>query len=223
MARPQAAPIARDWLGKTLAGILLGFTLALGCSALFIWLAASLPQSARSQLAMWLLAPVWIGVLGGVFSSVAANRRGYGWARICWCSSFPFSAVISNSGSIMRSDYLRIYKSVHTWTGILAGMALFIAFYAGALTIFKDALARWSSAPSAVWPGAGAGTCARADRAYFAGPAGSGQGFPPASGRGRTCCLAGCRGRYGPTARTSMKRARRATTSPRWRARAACR
>ncbi|MYN44308.1 hypothetical protein GTP23_04385 [Pseudoduganella sp. FT93W] len=67
MARPQAAPIARDWLGKTLAGILLGFTLALGCSALFVWLAASLPQSARSQLAMWLLAPVWIGVLGGVF------------------------------------------------------------------------------------------------------------------------------------------------------------
>ncbi|WP_374359236.1 PepSY-associated TM helix domain-containing protein [Pseudoduganella danionis] len=51
----------------------------------------------------------------------------------------------------MRSDYLRIYKSVHTWTGILAGMALFIAFYAGALTIFKDALARWSSAPSAVY------------------------------------------------------------------------
>lgn len=51
----------------------------------------------------------------------------------------------------MRSDYLRIYKSVHTWTGILAGMALFIAFYAGALTIFKDALARWAAPPSAVY------------------------------------------------------------------------
>lgn len=50
----------------------------------------------------------------------------------------------------MRADYLRIYKSVHTWTGILTGMALFIAFYAGALTIFKDPIARWASpAPAA--------------------------------------------------------------------------
>lgn len=47
----------------------------------------------------------------------------------------------------MRSDFIRIYKSVHTWTGILAGMALFIAFYAGALTVFKEPLARWASPP----------------------------------------------------------------------------
>ncbi|MFJ3460082.1 PepSY-associated TM helix domain-containing protein [Achromobacter spanius] len=45
----------------------------------------------------------------------------------------------------MRADYIRIYKSVHTWTGILTGMALFIAFYAGALTLFKDPIARWAS------------------------------------------------------------------------------
>ena len=42
----------------------------------------------------------------------------------------------------MRSEFIRIYKSVHTWTGIIAGMALFIAFYAGAITIFKAPLAR---------------------------------------------------------------------------------
>lgn len=48
----------------------------------------------------------------------------------------------------MRADYIRIYKSVHTWTGILAGMALFIAFYAGALTVFKEPLARWASPQS---------------------------------------------------------------------------
>lgn len=47
----------------------------------------------------------------------------------------------------MRSDYIRLYKSVHTWTGILSGMALFIAFYAGALTVFKEPLARWSAPP----------------------------------------------------------------------------
>lgn len=45
----------------------------------------------------------------------------------------------------MRADYVRIYKSVHTWTGILTGMALFIAFYAGALTLFKEPIARWAS------------------------------------------------------------------------------
>lgn len=48
----------------------------------------------------------------------------------------------------MRTDFVRIYKTVHTWTGILTGMALFIAFYAGALTVFKEPLARWVSPPS---------------------------------------------------------------------------
>lgn len=51
----------------------------------------------------------------------------------------------------MRSELIRIYKSVHTWTGIFAGMALFIAFYAGALTIFKDPLSRWASPPSPLY------------------------------------------------------------------------
>lgn len=51
----------------------------------------------------------------------------------------------------MRTDFVRIYKSLHTWTGILAGMALFIAFYAGALTVFKEPLARWIAPPAAAW------------------------------------------------------------------------
>lgn len=50
----------------------------------------------------------------------------------------------------MRTDFIRIYKSVHTWTGIVSGMALFIAFYAGALTVFKEPLARWATPPAAV-------------------------------------------------------------------------
>ncbi|MNK18631.1 hypothetical protein D3C87_368390 [compost metagenome] len=50
----------------------------------------------------------------------------------------------------MRADVIRIYKSVHTWTGILTGMALFIAFYAGALTVFKEPIARWASPGPAV-------------------------------------------------------------------------
>ncbi|MDH4393090.1 MAG: PepSY-associated TM helix domain-containing protein [Aquabacterium sp.] len=48
----------------------------------------------------------------------------------------------------MKTEYVRIYKSVHTWVGIVSGMALFIAFYAGALGIFKDSLNRWAAPPA---------------------------------------------------------------------------
>ncbi|MFT3665967.1 PepSY-associated TM helix domain-containing protein [Piscinibacter sp.] len=48
----------------------------------------------------------------------------------------------------MRADHVRNYKSVHTWTGIVSGLALFIAFYAGALTVFKEPLRRWSTPPA---------------------------------------------------------------------------
>jgi uncharacterized iron-regulated membrane protein len=47
----------------------------------------------------------------------------------------------------MRSDIIRVYKTVHTWTGIVAGLALFIAFYAGAISMFKDSLTRWTESP----------------------------------------------------------------------------
>lgn len=48
---------------------------------------------------------------------------------------------------MLRPDIIRLYKSVHTWTGIIAGLALFIAFYAGALTVFQEPIARWAGAP----------------------------------------------------------------------------
>jgi uncharacterized iron-regulated membrane protein len=48
----------------------------------------------------------------------------------------------------MRADVVKLYKTVHTWTGIACGLALFIAFYAGALTMFREPIARWASPPS---------------------------------------------------------------------------
>jgi uncharacterized iron-regulated membrane protein len=48
----------------------------------------------------------------------------------------------------MRSDVLRVYKTVHTWTGIGAGLLLFIAFYAGAITMFKESLTAWATPPT---------------------------------------------------------------------------
>jgi uncharacterized iron-regulated membrane protein len=49
----------------------------------------------------------------------------------------------------MRADLIRRYKTLHTWTGIIAGFALFIAFYAGALSMFKAPIADWASAQRA--------------------------------------------------------------------------
>ncbi len=55
----------------------------------------------------------------------------------------------------IRAATLRIYQQVHTWSGLLAGLALFIAFYAGALSIFRSDIDRWQSPP---WGQAQTGT-----------------------------------------------------------------
>ncbi len=48
----------------------------------------------------------------------------------------------------MRAQTLKVYRWLHTWTGIVAGLALFIAFVGGALTMFRDPISRWER-PSA--------------------------------------------------------------------------
>ena len=48
----------------------------------------------------------------------------------------------------IRTDVIKMYKEVHSWVGIIAGLALFIAFYAGAITMFEEPLQRWASPPS---------------------------------------------------------------------------
>lgn len=48
----------------------------------------------------------------------------------------------------MRADVVRIYRAVHSWTGVTTGLILFIAFYAGALTMFKEPLDRWLEPPT---------------------------------------------------------------------------
>lgn len=46
------------------------------------------------------------------------------------------------------SEIIRIYKSLHTWVGIIAGLGLFIAFYAGAFAVFKEPLRAWLQPPA---------------------------------------------------------------------------
>jgi uncharacterized iron-regulated membrane protein len=48
----------------------------------------------------------------------------------------------------VRTDIVKMYKEIHGWVGIVSGLALFIAFYAGAITMFEVPLQRWASPPS---------------------------------------------------------------------------
>lgn len=52
----------------------------------------------------------------------------------------------------IRTDIVKMYKEIHGWVGIVSGLALFIAFYAGAITMFEVPLQRWASAPAALAP-----------------------------------------------------------------------
>lgn len=48
----------------------------------------------------------------------------------------------------MKAATLRSFLSLHTWAGLLSGMALFIAFYAGAFSIFTHDLNDWAPRPA---------------------------------------------------------------------------
>ncbi|MDF3840025.1 PepSY-associated TM helix domain-containing protein [Cupriavidus basilensis] len=45
----------------------------------------------------------------------------------------------------MKAATLRLYQTLHTWVGLMAGWALFIAFFAGAITVFHEELHAWQS------------------------------------------------------------------------------
>jgi uncharacterized iron-regulated membrane protein len=49
----------------------------------------------------------------------------------------------------MKAATLRSFLALHTWVGLIAGMALFIAFYAGAFTVFTHQLGDWAPRPAA--------------------------------------------------------------------------
>ncbi|SDD03472.1 Uncharacterized iron-regulated membrane protein [Cupriavidus sp. YR651] len=45
----------------------------------------------------------------------------------------------------MKPNTLRLYNTLHTWVGLMAGWALFIAFFAGAITVFHHELHVWQN------------------------------------------------------------------------------
>lgn len=70
--------LRNDWLSKSLAGVLLGFALGLLTGNYVALLGAGLAPPVRAQLAMWSVAPVWLGVMGGVFL-FRSGARAWAW------------------------------------------------------------------------------------------------------------------------------------------------
>lgn len=60
---------SRDWFGKSVAGLVLGFTLALGCAGLFKQAMGIRDAffSTPGQFSMWLMSPVWALTVSLVF------------------------------------------------------------------------------------------------------------------------------------------------------------
>lgn len=60
---------SRDWFGKTAAGLLLGLALALGMSGLLprLGIGSLSYMKTSGQVMMWLMSPIWAGVLSFVF------------------------------------------------------------------------------------------------------------------------------------------------------------
>lgn len=50
----------------------------------------------------------------------------------------------------MKAATLRRFLALHTWVGLIAGMALFIAFYAGAISVFTQELHDWPAPARAI-------------------------------------------------------------------------
>lgn len=52
----------------------------------------------------------------------------------------------------LQTKIIILYKDIHSWAGILCGLFLFTAFYAGAVTMFEAPLERWLTPQAALPP-----------------------------------------------------------------------
>ncbi|MBF7685398.1 PepSY domain-containing protein [Acinetobacter sp. B10A] len=52
----------------------------------------------------------------------------------------------------IRSDLMKLAKSMHTWVGISAGILLFICFFAGGLSMFQHQISQWATPQQQILP-----------------------------------------------------------------------
>jgi hypothetical protein len=74
---------SRDWFGKMSAAVVLGLTLSLALTCSFAVLLSDGDSyfTAQGQIAMWLVAPIWSGVLGFCFL-FRSGARAWGWLAL---------------------------------------------------------------------------------------------------------------------------------------------
>lgn len=52
----------------------------------------------------------------------------------------------------VRSDIMKLSKSMHTWVGVTAGILLFICFFAGGLSMFQHHFSKWATPQQQILP-----------------------------------------------------------------------
>lgn len=89
---------SRDWLGKSSAGLILGFLLALGLSGLFK-LVGGVEEaffSLKGQVSMWMISPLWSLILSFCFL-FGSSLRAWGWLGIAnillWCALWAMGGL----------------------------------------------------------------------------------------------------------------------------------
>ncbi|MCH2556848.1 MAG: hypothetical protein MK005_06045 [Alcanivorax sp.] len=92
MAKPKPAPIQPHWWSKTLAGGVLGFSLAIALSGLFAWLGpGGIGAPDKVQFNMWLVPFIWMTV----FSLVYLFRTGIrAWLWLGAANGLAFLALM---------------------------------------------------------------------------------------------------------------------------------
>ena len=64
----KPVPIRADWWRKTLAGAVLGWTLAFALAGIFAWVGpGGIAAPQKSQFVMWMIVPLWLPVFGFVY------------------------------------------------------------------------------------------------------------------------------------------------------------
>lgn len=62
------AEFRKDWIAKTVAGLLPGFGIAVAAAGAFAWFGPGGAQALNKyQVVMWMVPPVWLAVLGSVY------------------------------------------------------------------------------------------------------------------------------------------------------------
>lgn len=88
---------SKNWFGKTAAGVILGFALALGLSGLFR-ISGGIEEaffSTRGQVAMWMMAPIWALILSFVFM-FRTTTRAWGWLLVA--NVIVWGAIVLTGG-----------------------------------------------------------------------------------------------------------------------------